>query len=156
MGVELDPLALTPEQRDELKGWIALHKELRPILHAPDAEWIDLPVVDGRHVFGVTLRDSDLKTEHMIVAVAQATHPKTEQPMPLRLPTYYGTGPFAIREIGPVPAGFARISEAQRALLKGEPAIGSDLLWSHGIPLPHLYPESAILLEIKTVGAKHG
>ncbi len=150
MGVELDPSKLSPEKLDELKGWIALHKSLRHVLHAPDATSFDLPVVDGRYVFGVTLHDEDSKHEHMIVAVAQGPHPKREQPAPLRLPLYNGSHSFTVREIGPVKYKFARSIASQHSILNGEQKIAGDLIASHGIPLPILYPESAILLEIKS------
>ena len=38
-GVELNPLTLTAEERDELAHFIAVHKRLRPILHAPGAQF---------------------------------------------------------------------------------------------------------------------
>ena len=150
LGVELDPSQLSPEKLDELKGWIALHKSLRPILHSPEATSFDLPVVDGRYVFGVTLHEENSRHEHMIVAVAQGPHPRREQPAPLRLPLYNGKSSFTAREIGPVKYKFARSIASQHAILNGEQKISGDLIASHGIPLPILSPETAILLEIKS------
>lgn len=150
MGVELDPSQLSSEKREELKGWIALHKSLRHVLHSPDATSFDLPVVDGRYVFGVALHDEDSRHEHLIVAVAQGPHPKNQQPAPLCLPIYNGTTSFTIKEIGPVKCKFARSIASQHAILNGEQKIAGDLISAHGIPLPILYPESAILLEIKS------
>ena len=157
MGVELDPSVLPAEKRAELAGWIALHKSLRHILHSPDATSFDLEVVDGRYVFGVLLNSVESEPEHMIVAVAQGPHPKREQSAPLRLPVYYGSRSFTVREIGPVKCKFARSIASQHAILNGEQRIAGDLIASHGIPLPILYPESAILLEIKSEGmSSHG
>jgi alpha-galactosidase len=150
LGVELDPSTLSPEKRDELAGWIALHKSLRFILHSPEARIIDLPVVDGRHVFGVSTRNETSGDERMIVAVAQATHPMGQQPAPLALPLVSGGQSFTVREIGPVKYKFARSTASQHAILSGSLNISGDLIAGHGIPLPLLYPESAILLEIKS------
>ena len=150
LGVELDPSSLPTDKRAELAGWIGLHKSLRPILHSAEATSFDMPVVDGRYVFGVVSHDEDSRHEHMIVAVAQGTHPKREQPAPLRLPIYNVSKNFTVREIGPVKYKFARSIASQHAILNGEQKVSGDLIASHGIPLPILYPESAILLEIKS------
>ena len=150
LGVELDPSQLSPEMREELRGWIALHKSLRHIMHSPEATSFDLPVVDGRYIFGVVLHDKNSRPEHMIVAVAQGPHPKREQPAPLRLPIHNVKRNFTIKEIGPVKCKFARSIASQYAIINGQQKIAGDLISSHGIPLPILYPESAILLEIKS------
>ncbi len=152
LGVELDLSRLSPDERGELKGWIALHKSLRHILHSPLATCFDLPVTDGRHVFGVTMHNENSRHEHMIVAVAQGSHPKREQPAPLRLPIYNGSQFFVVREIGPVKYKFARSTTSQQLILSGEQKFSGDLIASHGIPIPILYPESAILLEIRSEG----
>lgn len=149
MGVELDPSQLSAELKNELKSWIELHKSLRHVLHSQLAESFDLPIMDGRHVFGVVLSD-DQGPLHMIVAVAQATHPKREQPAPLRLPLHGSNANFIIQEIGPVKCSFARSIATQREMLGGKIKIAGELIAQHGIPLPLLYPESAILLEIKS------
>ena len=157
LGVELDPSQMAPDKREELKGWIALHKSLRHILHSPQATSFDLEVVDGRHVFGVLLHDENSHYEHMIVAVAQGSHPKREQPAPLRLPFRNSSQSFTLHEIGPVKCKFARSIASQHAIFNGKQKISGDLLASHGIPLPILFPESAILLEIKSEGmSSHG
>jgi alpha-galactosidase len=150
-GVELDPSILGGQERAELAGWIALHKSLRDVLHSPHATSFDQPISDGRHVFGVKLDDDDSRHEHLIVAVAQATHPRNEQPAPLRLPIYRGASLFSVRQIGPVQTLFARAIQSQLDILSGTQKVSGEWLASHGIPVPQLYPESAILLEIKTV-----
>ncbi|MGB9144132.1 MAG: alpha-galactosidase [Aestuariivirga sp.] len=149
-GIELDPSALSQGERDELAGWISLHKSLRSVLHSPLARSFDQPIVDGRHVFGLRL-DDDSGHEHLIVAVAQATHPRHEQPAPLRLPIGRGAGMFSVRLIGPVATPFARSIRSQLDFLSGKQIGSGDWLAGHGIPVPQLYPESAILLEIRTV-----
>ena len=107
-------------------------------------------MVDGRHVFGVSMRDETSGDEHMIVAVAQATHPMSQQPAPLALPLTNGNKSFTVREMGPLKYKFARSTTSQDAILSGSLKISGDLIAGHGIPLPLLYPESAILLEIKS------
>ena len=77
-GVELDPLELADDERGTLKGWIALHKRLRPILHG--GRQFHLEPLDGRYVWGAST------AETVVVVVAQGPQMMTEQPPPLRLP----------------------------------------------------------------------
>jgi alpha-galactosidase len=151
LGVELNPLELSDTERDELATWIGLHKSLRHILHSPDAAIIDYPVVDGRHVFGVMVGNDETREEHLIVAVAQSTQTLQEQPLPLTLPVYWPESHYTVKLLGPAAAPFVRPHPQQIAVLSGDTAIAGGLLQSFGLNIPQIYPESAILLEIKTV-----
>jgi alpha-galactosidase len=151
LGVELNPLELSDVEREELATWIGLHKSLRHILHNPDAAIIDYPVVDGRHVFGVMVGNDETREEHLIVAVAQSTQTLQEQPLPLTLPVYWPESHYMVKLLGPTPPPFVRPHPQQLAVLSGDTAISGGLLQSFGLNVPQIYPESAILLEIKTV-----
>jgi alpha-galactosidase len=151
LGVELNPLELSNDERQELATWIGLHKSLRHILHSPEAVVIDYPVVDGRHVFGVMLSNDDTREEHLIIAVAQSTQTLQEQPQPLTLPVYWPESHYTVKLLGPTPPPFVRHHSQQLAVLSGDTAIAGGLLQSHGLNIPQIYPESAILLEVKTV-----
>jgi alpha-galactosidase len=154
LGVELNPLTLSEDERRELGAWIALHKTLRPILHHSRGAPIDLDVCDGRHVFGIHLAEDG--EERLIIAVAQAEFQTREQPAPLRLPIYSTDKSFTVRRIGPGEALFVRSVASQHALLAGETPISGALLARHGLPVPQLYPQSAILLDIRSIGGRHG
>ncbi len=151
LGVELNPLELSDAERLELSSWIGLHKSLRHILHSSDATIIDYPVVDGRHVFGVMVGNADTHEEHLIVAVAQSTQTLQEQPLPLTLPVYWPESHYTVKLLGPTPPPFVRHHPQQLAVLSGDTAIAGGLLQNFGLNIPQIYPESAILLEIKTV-----
>jgi alpha-galactosidase len=154
LGIELDPTSLSFDERTELKAWIALHKELRPILHHPKGIGFGCGPKDGRYTFGVHLRNDD--DEHIIAAVAQGIHPLSEQPAPVTFPVQCSENQFLVRCIGPSSEPFVRSVESQRKLLDGQTVSGSWIN-AHGLPIPQLYPESAILLEIKTAKANsHG
>jgi alpha-galactosidase len=142
LGVELNPLTLSPAELKELAGWIALHKELRPLLHAPGAFFSTAPV-DGRYVWGAT------EAKRMVVFVAQGPVMMTEQPPPLRIAAENATAPlWRIKAMHPAPPEFIRQSESQRQLLAGETVFSLDTLQRHGLALPMLRPESGLVLEL--------
>ncbi|OCI96315.1 alpha-galactosidase [Agrobacterium sp. 13-626] len=145
LGVELNPLTLDAEEKQELEGWIALHKSLRPLLHAPGKQF-RLPPLDGRYVWGAA-------DESRIVAfVAQGPQMVGEQPAPVRLPVSGdGTGKWRVKAIHPAEPEFIRISDGQQRLLNGELTFSLDTLRHVGLPLPMLRPESGLLLEFEPV-----
>jgi alpha-galactosidase len=142
-GVELNPLELSVGERDELALYIEAHKRLRPLLHAPGANF-RLEPIDGRYVWGAA------SPEKIVVIVAQGPQMVGEQPAPLRLPeqvTHFG-GTWRIETILPEKPDFVRISEGQQRLLSGEIAFDLANAGLAGLPLPMLRPESALLLEL--------
>lgn len=147
-GIELDPLKLTPAGAADLRGWIALHKRLRPLLHLAGAEF-QLEPWDGRYAWGAA------DVNRIALFVAQGPQMLAEQPAPLRLDLpQIGDGSWRIAAYHPAKPSFPRISEAQAALLTGRTRFGAGALRHVGLPLPMLMPESAVLLELeRTDGA---
>ena len=147
LGVELNPLDMSPTERTELAGFIALHKRLRPLLHAPGANF-NLDPRDGRYVWGA------MTSEQAAVFVAQGPTMVCEQPEPLvlRLPG----SPERMWRIaaahGDCPSGFIRMSDGQKKLLSGEMVFSAAALASAGLPLPMQRPETALLLELTPAG----
>lgn len=142
-GVELDPLALKPDEAAELSGWVALHKRLRPLLHAPDAEF-HLAPEDGRYAWGAASRD------RVALFVAQGPQALREQPAPLRLDlAALAEGRWRIAACHPAEPAFIRPSESQRMLLRGETAFTAATLRRAGLALPMLRPESGAVLELE-------
>lgn len=153
LGVELNPLELTDEEKAELNVYIETYKRLRGLFHASRASFRIEPL-DGRYVWGAA---SD---EKIVVIVAQGPQMVGEQPAPLKLPdsvTQLG-GRWTIAQILPAEPDFIRISEGQKALLSGEISFDLAVAGLSGLPLPMLRPESALLLElIPSKGGKtHG
>lgn len=145
LGVEFNPLGLSPEETRELAHWISTHKRLRPLLHAPGADF-RLPPLDGRYVWGAE------SAARIAVFVAQGPQMVGEQPEPLRVPVAgTGTGLWRIAAVHPADPDFIRTSPGQRALLAGEVSFSLTTLRTTGLPLPMLRPESALLLELEPV-----
>jgi alpha-galactosidase len=151
LGVELDPTKLTAAESEELAFWIKLHKDFRHILHSPEASVIDYPVVDGRFVFGAMLSDDEAQEEHLVLAIAQSTQTLQEQPKPLNIPIYWPDRQYTVKLLGPNPPPLVRPQLQQIAMLCGETVFSGGMLQALGLNIPQLFPESAILLEIKTV-----
>lgn len=146
LGVELNPLELTKEERGELKLYIETYKRLRGVLHAPGANFRMEPV-DGRYVWGAASNDK------IVVIVAQGPQMVGEQPAPLKLPesvTRLG-GTWTITNTLPAKPEFIRISEGQKKLLSGNISFELSSAGLAGLPLPMLKPESALLLELEPV-----
>ncbi|MBU2329152.1 MAG: alpha-galactosidase, partial [Alphaproteobacteria bacterium] len=153
LGVELNPLDLTDEERAELKVYIERYKQLRHLFHAPGAGFRMEPI-DGRYVWGAA------SAEKIVLVVAQGPQMVGEQPAPLRLPeqvTQFG-GQWRIKSVLPAEPQFIRISEGQKALLSGAVTFALSSAGLAGLPLPMLTPESALLLELEAIkgGKTHG
>lgn len=153
LGVELNPLELTDEERAELRVYIETYKRLRDLFHAPGASFRMEPL-DGRYVWGAA------SAEKIVVIVAQGPQMVGEQPAPLRLPeqiTQFG-GQWRIKTVLPAEPQFIRISEGQKALLSGAVTFALSSVGLSGLPLPMLTPESALLLELEPIkgGNTHG
>ncbi|KQQ59760.1 alpha-galactosidase [Rhizobium sp. Leaf311] len=146
MGVELNPLELTPQERTELELYISTYKRLRSLFHAPGANFQVEPQ-DGRYVWGA------VSAEKIAVIVAQGPQMVSEQPAPLILPqnVVAAGGKWKITTVLPAKPEFIRISEGQKDLLAGNISFELSSAGLAGLPLPMLKPESALLLELEPV-----
>lgn len=152
LGVELNPLTLEADEAEELKSWIALHKRLRPLLHAPGKQFRQ-EALDGRYVWGAA------DESRVALFVAQGPQMVAEQPSPVRLDLDSDAEQrWRIVALHPAQPDFIRTSEGQIALLNGEISFSSAALAARGLNLPMLRPESAVLLEIEPVSGSetHG
>ena len=120
MGVEADVRDFTGAERARLAEIIALHKRLRPLLHAGRTLRLDDPEPAAR-AFLVT------DETQALVSYAQLETPATAMPAPLRLPGLAPDIDYRIRLLTP----------ARRAPLTDATASGR-LLATMGLPLPIL------------------
>jgi len=141
-GVELNLLTLLPAEAQELAGWIALHKKLRPLLHAPGAAFTTTPV-DGRYAWGACA------PRQIALFVAQGPAMMAEQAPPLRIAAANASAPaWRIAAVHPAQPSFIRLSDSQRRMLAGETAFSLDTVRRLGLALPMLRPESGVILEL--------
>ncbi len=136
-GVELDPLTLGDDEAEELRGWIALHKRLRPLLHA--GRHVALDPLDGRSVIGVL-------GDNAVYRIVQAVSPLSAIAPPLRLPGL-DDAPYCIAAPEPQRCDFHKPSATHRALFDGGVVFNGRALGLAGFAPPPLVAESALILE---------
>lgn len=172
LGIEWDLTAATPEETGDLAAWVALHKELRPMLHAGTTVHADHPD-PGWHVRGVMGRRlpdgtwgapvDGVVDEGVIALVRMATSAQRPSP-PLLLPGFDEVPPRErYRVEGLLPLGVAPVAAPSRRGSRGLTPLGAVPWWdtgvvlpasvlaSTGLRLPDVDPEQVVLLHITRV-----
>ncbi|MFG2074860.1 alpha-galactosidase [Nonomuraea maritima] len=139
MGVEWDLTSASEAELEELAGWIALHKRLRPLLHAGRVVRADHPDPSAL-LHGVVLPD------RAVFAYVQLTSRVTVGGEPLRLPGLDPQAVYEVRVAGPEPDG-ARLPD----WAGGPVRLSGSVLGELGLPAPSLRPASALLVELLRV-----
>ncbi|NUO96333.1 MAG: alpha-galactosidase [Nonomuraea sp.] len=139
MGVEWDLTSASPEELEELAVWIALHKRLRPVLHAGR-------VVRADHPDPTTLVHGVVLPERGVFACVQLASRVTAGPDPLRLPGLDPGALYEVRVAGPLPqhAGLPQWTLAPVRL-------PGSVLTELGLPAPALRPASALIIEVENL-----
>lgn len=139
LGVEWNVLTLSDDERSQLAAAIALHQQLRPLLHSGDAVRFD-PVLNGQthasQAYGVYAADR----RSAVVAHAQLTTGMSLLPPPLRLP---GLLPDVTYTVTQVPLPGARVEWPASGL-----RLTGRQLAAHGVQLPRQHPETGLLLHL--------
>jgi alpha-galactosidase len=139
MGVEWDLTSATAEELAELADWIALHKRLRPVLHAGRVVRADHPDA-SMLVHGVVLAG------RAVFACVQLTSRVAAAPDPLRLPGLDPAALYEVRVAGPLPR-HAMLPEWTGAPVR----LPGSVLGELGLPAPALQPTSALIIELENV-----
>ena len=148
-GIEWDLTAADEADRTRLAEWVALYKELRPLLHTGTAVHGDHPD-PALHLHGVVSEDRSDALYALVATVTSALCP----PGPVRLP---GLDPDARYRVRPQPPGDVPEGNAHRR--------GRELPWwtSAGVTLPGralavtgvqapaLFPEQLVLIRATRV-----
>ncbi|NAZ86367.1 alpha-galactosidase [Kineococcus indalonis] len=144
-GIETDVTRMGADERAELARWVALYKELRPLLHTGTVVRAD-PHDESAALHGVVAADGS----DGLFALVQLATPDTSVPGRVRLP---GLDPDATYHVAPQPPGH-------------DPAVrgGADLPWAAegvrltgralaaaGLTAPALQPQQLLLLRTRKV-----
>jgi alpha-galactosidase len=145
LGVEADLLAMDDHERQVLAAAIALHKELRPLLHGGDVVRFDLDD-PATLAHGVYAADRSAA----VVAYVQLATSGPLVPGPLRLPGLHADRSYRLTRL--------RLPGELGGLTWGEPAWMADgvvltgrQLAAAGVRPPPLLPESAALIHLQAV-----
>ena len=148
MGIEWNLLDIDEATRAELAAAIALHKRLRPLLHSGDAVRFD-PVNDGDApsslAYGVYASD---RTEALIAVVQLRTDISLTPPM-LRLPGLDPDRSYRV-EIVDLPRQSRSMNRRPPDWVAAGITLTGRQLAVHGLQLPSMNPESAVLLHLAT------
>nr|SBO97984.1 Alpha-galactosidase [Nonomuraea gerenzanensis] len=144
MGVEWDLTSASQEELEELATWIALHKRLRPLLHAGRVVRADHPD-PSELLHGVVL------PERAVFAYVQLSSRLAIAPAPLRLPGLDPEAVYEVRAAGPVPERVL-LPEWAAAPDQGPVRLTGAVLGELGLPAPALRPATALVIELERVG----
>ncbi|RLK22614.1 alpha-galactosidase [Micromonospora sp. M71_S20] len=145
-GIEWDIGAIGAGRRRELAAWVALHKRLRPLLHAGRVVRVDHPDL-AVWAHGVVAHDGS----HAVYAVARLATSVTQTPGPVRLPGLDPHRRYAVRPVAGVPEPATLQRTAPGWLADGGVTLGGAVLASVGLQMPALHPEQTVLLEVTAV-----
>ena len=143
LGVEWNVLSLSGDERAALAAVIALHKRFRPLLHSGDVQRFDHPG-DAAHAHGVYALDG---SEALVAFVQLRTAPALS-PSPLRLPGLVADATYAVAQVH-LP-GDERLGPARRqpAWLRDGITLTGAQLAAHGLQMPTLDPETAVVVHL--------
>jgi len=146
MGVEADLLAMTPAERAALGGWLAFHKQWRPVLHGGGFH-------QGTTPSGLTWWLAQAE-DRAVLAVLTSVPPGFPQEPALRLPPLADTGRWRVRLARQAGQPRARPEAGSPWLdaLQGPGAAATgDELAAAGLPMPVMNAESVLLFTFEAV-----
>jgi alpha-galactosidase len=141
LGVEWNLLDLTGDELDQVGVVVALHKRLRPLLHNGDVVRFDTEPAYSAH--GVYAADRS----EAVVSFAVLTSALSLTPPPFLLPGLDPTRSYCITRLA-VPDHPSGPNRRVPAWLADGVTLTGAQLGAHGIQLPAIHPESAILLHL--------
>ena len=154
-GIEWDVTALADRDRAALARIVALHQRFRPLLHSGDVVRFD-PESNGPGsgdgaspaalASGVYARDRS----EALVSVVQLRTAMSLSPPPLRLPGLDADRVYRIELVELPHAGHVPARRQPSWLIDGIELTGRQLA-AHGLQMPVMNPESALILHLTTV-----
>lgn len=140
MGVELDPVKTSAEEKQAFARYIALHKQYRQLIHTGRSFCID-SADKSKYVYGVENGDE------MLIAVCQLAMPDYALPAPLRISCIDPDADYEVRMVEMPEASFQLMKQRQK-WLDQTLTLSGDNIKEVGLMLPILDPESALVLSI--------
>jgi alpha-galactosidase len=146
LGLELDLTALGQTELDDLAAVIRIHRQLRDMLHGGDVVRFD-PVCDAEGVVALAHGVYSPTRDLAIVSYAQMRTAASLVPPALRLP---GLSPDAVYDVSPIhlPRPLRTMSRTQPRWLDHGIAVTGAQLAAHGLQLPVMNPETALVLRL--------
>ena len=143
-GLELDPAALAPAERDELAGWIAFYKHWRHLLHGG---W----TVHGTAADGLVWHAQGTGDEFLLFLI-RCDPPLDRRPQPVKLPFLHAAKhcDLQLLRIGGEQAGHAAQLPALHQAMQAAPQrFAGTWLAQAGLPIPPLRAETVAIFHGK-------
>lgn len=143
-GIEWDISLASPEEREELAGWVALHKALRPLLHTGRVVRADRGS-DDFLLHGVVAQDGS----HAVFSAVQVAQSITSDLGRVRLPGLDKDRTYRVSKLatpGPQPRHSAPWWQDG-----GTVQLNGAALAAVGVQVPAQWPETAVLLEVQAI-----
>ena len=143
-GAEWDVAALSPDQHEQLASWVALHRELRALLHSGEVVRAD-PLGDGAQLHGVVAADRS----EAVYSYEQLVASPRSRPGRALLPGLDPARTYRVRrrDAAHRPAHGQGTPPAWVDDPDGVLATGS-VLGRAGLPMPIMAPASALLVHL--------
>ena len=141
LGIEWDVRQANADEKNELIKYIALHKQLRPIIH----QGIRRPFSTAdknQRAFTVTHEGTTL------VSIFQTAMPETSNPAPLQIPSLTPNATYVVK-ILIEPGHTGHLMKRKPAWMHNQTKqFSGEILMQLGLPLPILDPESLFVLQL--------
>ncbi|MEZ9660781.1 MULTISPECIES: alpha-galactosidase [unclassified Vibrio] len=141
MGVELDPVKESQQEKQAFSHYISLHKEFRHILHSGRSFRMD-PADKNQNIYGVQNDDE------MLITVCQLAMPEYALPSPLRISCVEDSALYQVKLVEMPQTSFQLMKQRPQWLDKTL-TLSGDNLKEIGLTLPILDPESALIVHLK-------
>ncbi len=143
MGVELDPVKETEQEKLAFAKYIDLHKQYRALIHSGQSFRLDASD-NSQFIYGV-------KSEHeMLITVCQMAMPSYALPAPLRVSHADPQAQYLVQLIDLPNTAINRMRHCP-GWIGGEIRLSGQTLKEVGITMPIIDPESALLLHISQI-----
>ncbi|NOJ13478.1 alpha-galactosidase [Vibrio splendidus] len=143
MGVELDPVKESPEEKQAFSHYISLHKQFRHVLHSGRSFRMD-PSDKNQNIYGVENDDE------MLITVCQLAMPEYALPSPLRISCVEDNVMYQVKLVDMPKTSFQLMKQRPQWLDKTL-TLSGDNLKEIGLTLPILDPESALIVHLKKI-----
>ncbi|MEZ8947380.1 alpha-galactosidase [Vibrio sp. 10N.247.311.18] len=141
MGVELDPVKESQQEKQAFSHYISLHKQFRHILHSGRSFRMD-PADKNQNIYGVQNDDE------MLITVCQLAMPEYALPSPLRISCVEDSALYQVKLVEMPQTSFQLMKQRPQWLDKTL-TLSGDNLKEIGLTLPILDPESALIVHLK-------
>ncbi len=144
MGVELDPVKESDEEKKQFAHYIALHKRFRHLLHSGNTFYVDNND-ERRHVYGVQ------NSQEAVVLVAQLSMPDYALPEYTLFDWVDDEALYRIEVVDFPKTSAALMKKQPKWVSESDLTVSGETLKQIGLSLPLLDPEAAMMLHLTRV-----